>query len=97
MSPIEKLILVAVLLAVLAVVITEACKRRKRNQLTREEWIELVRRELIRRHENMPDALPEKVKTTYYGWAMALAETYYDEGPNECTPTEAVESELSYA
>jgi hypothetical protein len=61
--------------------------------MSREEWIEAARKKLIATFKHFDDEKPNDYQT----WAESLAETYYDERPNEYSPDDAVNEELSYA
>ena len=55
--------------------------------LTREEWMERARRELIRKCEGKPDAeLTEGLKAAYHEWAWTLADNYWEAEPEVYDP-----------
>lgn len=63
--------------------------------MTREEWIQEVKN-LLLKLEQSSAALSEESYSNYQTLAESLAETYYDEDPNDFSPRDAVYEELFY-
>ena len=71
---------------VLVVYLIRTKKFFKRDGLSRAEWVERARRELVRRCESKPEELTEAENENYRGWAEALWENRdpdWEESPEE--------------